>query len=917
MTSVPDIDLHTDYGSTPPGQMGGKLASDHANIESWTNTKLLPTLAKVIRDDDTLKSGIVRTRNLHPEVIAAMGTGAGSSDPSVLLVESYGAVGDGVTDDTQAVIDCIEAAPAGSTVKFNGEKHYYLRSLDTITKPLTIDGGGCRITCAVADGTGAGAPLFSFSGSLGSNIAADAVALSAVIITATMPADASTFAAGDYVRIKSSDAVPMWDASGTANASLHEINRVASVDAGTGDIGLCFPIANAMTTGVVIAKITEVHGPRVQNFGSIEEVYGGSSYAGVNQQGPNAANIVDFYLCVNPAANDITINGWNLLALSSHTCIGGMLRNITGKDPFNPTVGGNSNVTKSSYCRDMRKTAIRGYNSRHVVDWVGCHDSSSDQCLGVMDDDTITSTTSAFETHGLRSSRIKSHLDTAINCNGWTVGNYTFSYDTDIEVSSFTHLGTFPLLTAITVTALADGVNIHDCNISNYYNGIRINRLSRNVRIDRCNIHSQNGSCIWFTDADSGKYPTNISITNSVLRTDGAAHNAVLGDAYGDIIITGNTVYGYTGIRICDNIAATNVDVSHNNMTIPASGAGSIKISASSAYQPSKYYNVSFNAVAGTCTGSAIYMAGATNLLCHNNRSPDQADCVGLYGAVSAGDIVLGGGIFRDNNDNTDSSDFKTNGAVNVPTGTSGGLYLKRQSVARWRMLLDNNTESGGDVGSNWTLQALDDSGATIGDAIYVERPTTGVIGFYRNTIIAGDGTTATSFIVRGAAAQTRTIKFRTGNSDRWMLEVDATAESGSDAGSILYLRARADNGAAIDDVLYCLRAAGSNFTIQRPLRNTSARTGKVNSITSTAGTTGLSGSDHIVVVTGSTTHTLTLVAASTGRILILKNRSTGTVTVNRAGSDTIDGGTTFNLTTGQATTLVANGTDWCRVANA
>lgn len=84
-----------------------------------------------------------------------------------------------------------------------------------------------------------------------------------------------------------------------------------------------------------------------------------------------------------------------------------------------------------------------------------------------------------------------------------------------------------------------------------------------------------------------------------------------------------------------------------------------------------------------------------------------------------------------------------------------------------------------------------------------------------------------------------------------------------------------------------------------------------VTSITSAAGTTAIAATDHVVVVTGTTTHALTLVACATGRQLILKNRSTGTVTVNRAGSDTIDGATSYSLLAGQAITLVGNGTDW------
>jgi hypothetical protein len=92
---------------------------------------------------------------------------------------------------------------------------------------------------------------------------------------------------------------------------------------------------------------------------------------------------------------------------------------------------------------------------------------------------------------------------------------------------------------------------------------------------------------------------------------------------------------------------------------------------------------------------------------------------------------------------------------------------------------------------------------------------------------------------------------------------------------------------------------------------STSGRVIKIQSIASAASTTVLTTADHFVCVTGSTTHTLTLPAAATGQILIIKNRSSGDVTVNKAGSNTIDGGTSTTLTTGQSITLIANGSDW------
>jgi len=86
----------------------------------------------------------------------------------------------------------------------------------------------------------------------------------------------------------------------------------------------------------------------------------------------------------------------------------------------------------------------------------------------------------------------------------------------------------------------------------------------------------------------------------------------------------------------------------------------------------------------------------------------------------------------------------------------------------------------------------------------------------------------------------------------------------------------------------------------------------KVRSVAASAGTTTLDATDDTAILTGATTHTFTLPAAAAGRRLFLKNRSSGALTVNRAGADTIDGGTTLAVATGTAKILIANGTDWC-----
>lgn len=89
-----------------------------------------------------------------------------------------------------------------------------------------------------------------------------------------------------------------------------------------------------------------------------------------------------------------------------------------------------------------------------------------------------------------------------------------------------------------------------------------------------------------------------------------------------------------------------------------------------------------------------------------------------------------------------------------------------------------------------------------------------------------------------------------------------------------------------------------------------------VTSTATAAGTTTLtSGSDMVQVFTGTTTQTVTLPAASvfgagTASLIIIKNRSTGSLTVQRAGTDTIDSSVTVTVAPSAALMLASNGSD-------
>lgn len=84
----------------------------------------------------------------------------------------------------------------------------------------------------------------------------------------------------------------------------------------------------------------------------------------------------------------------------------------------------------------------------------------------------------------------------------------------------------------------------------------------------------------------------------------------------------------------------------------------------------------------------------------------------------------------------------------------------------------------------------------------------------------------------------------------------------------------------------------------------------------SASGTVTVNDYDDVIVLTGTNTRSVNLEAAATagmGRYITIKNeQSSGTVTVDGSGSETIDGSLTFSMTLQyESITLVSDGSNW------
>lgn len=740
-------------------------------------------------------------------------------DPVVIKVDSFGDTGNGdYTADTAAANAAIAACPLGGTVKFSGEKHYYLNALDTITKGIVIDGGNCKVTCKIADPlTGNGTPLFSFAGTLSPNLyTLNAVALGATSVTCTTPAEAANVTVGSYVRLRGTDVVTKWDGSGPASVSKWEMNQVKSVDAVTGVVGLVYPTGHAYTA-VTLNPVTMVDRPIVRNFASIAEVYCGTPFVGTTQSGPTAPNIIDTFVCTNVVVENVQVDGWEVVAVCPSLSIGVTCTNIRGNMPFHPLNGGRAVVFKPQWCRDVSIRQARGYNVRHLVDWGQVFDGSSELCLAVTDDVAKQFSSCAFMTHGVLNRRIKSFRDTAINCNGWSAGNTTYAQDYDVDIVDFTFIGNLGgYCTGISVVSGAENVSIINPRVAADKWAVYIAYSAKNVTVRGGSVSNSGGSAIFASDF-TGHYPTDVTVEDCDISS--PTSNGIYADVLGKNTFDRNKISGASIVRALNAVNCDSFSFNDNHIILDAGGSGTgCLVGSDGTKAPTGYYSVCRNRVVGTTSGTVFYLNGTTKLIAVDNRAPGCSDVVSTA-TLSQGDIALGGGRVDNNNDAGDVNYDITNTSVAVPAGTSGGYYLRKDLLARWRVAVSSDTESGGNAGSLLQIQAFADDGSFIDSPITAARVAGGSVNLNRPQIVTGGSAiTANAYLeIRSTSGFFKGVQFSTGVLGRWIIRSNTTVESGGNAGSDLEVVARDDAGNQIDIPVLIQRVAAGNIYLQRP----------------------------------------------------------------------------------------------------
>jgi hypothetical protein len=262
-------------------------------------------------------------------------------DGAPLNVVDFGAVGNGITNDTAAIQAAINALPAGQTLNGNGSTYLVTSSL-TLKANMTLENFVFDFSTASNS-----AELLVASGSIGSEIAIS-TGLTVGQVTFTV-ANGSGFAAGDYVYIKSSDFWDNWD-DFCIMAETHRVKTVLG-----NSITLFDPILYAMPTFPTIQKLTTLDNLTLRNI----RAFGSGAGALGDQEGARLS------YCKNLLLDNCNFTKFDDRCIRLVTCVNFAITN---------SVFGQINKTGLSYGIAMQGATINGriannlfFDSRHGV----------------------------------------------------------------------------------------------------------------------------------------------------------------------------------------------------------------------------------------------------------------------------------------------------------------------------------------------------------------------------------------------------------------------------------------------------------------------------------------------------------------------------------------------------------------------
>lgn len=146
---------------------------------------------------------------------------------------------------------------------------------------------------------------------------------------------------------------------------------------------------------------------------------------------------------------------------------------------------------------------------------------------------------------------------------------------------------------------------------------------------------------------------------------------------------------------------------------------------------------------------------------------------------------------------------------VDDAAATTRNVQFRTGGAYRWMIGANTTAESGSNVGSDFFLNRYADNSAYLDTPILVGR-NTGYLTLNRSYV-------RDLLAITGAAGGNRSMVWQTNGSNRFVMGINAGAESGSNAGSEFFLNRHDDAGAFVDTIFLITRSSGW-LTMNKPI---------------------------------------------------------------------------------------------------